>query len=144
MYKYKIVEIKLPLVKERTNELLNTPKLVHNICKDLENLSQETFQVLTLNVKNKLIERHTVSIGTATEAIIHSREVFRDAILDNAIAIILVHNHPSGDTTPSSVDTKITERMIKAGEILGIKVIDHVIIGKDCFCSFREKGLVTF
>ncbi len=95
--------------------------------------------VITMNTKNRVIQKHLVSIGTVNSALVHPRECYRTAILDGAAALILAHNHPSGDPTPSSEDIKITRQLIRAGEVMGIKVLDHVIVG-DTALSLREAG----
>lgn len=103
--------------------MLTTPDAVENFLADLKPLAQEVFVVVTLNTKNRVIERHLVSIGTVNSALVHPRECFRPAILDGAVAVILAHNHPSGDPCPSSEDIKITKQLIGAGQIIGIKVL---------------------
>lgn len=105
---YQTALVQLPLVKEVQKEKVGTPEDVGRLCKDLEALAQETFHVLCLNSKNKLMNRHLVSVGLADASLVHAREVFRPAIMDNASAVILVHNHPSGDPTPSAEDIRIT------------------------------------
>ena len=133
-------------VREPTTTLVLDPASAHAVCADMGNLAQEAFVVLTLNTKNKLITRHLVTLGLADTAPVHPREVFRPAITDSASAVILVHNHPSGDPTPSAEDLRITRQLIDAGKVVGIRVLDHVIIGRGDMphCSLREKGLVTF
>jgi DNA repair protein RadC len=86
--------------------------------------------------------KETVSIGSLNQSIVHPREVFKTALLSNAAAILLLHNHPSGDPAPSQEDLAITRRLIECGDILGIRVLDHIIIGEDCFKSFSEDGLM--
>ena len=122
---------------------LTTPDAVENFLADLKSLAQEVFVVITLNTKNRVIERHLVSIGTVNSALVHPRECFRPAILDGASALIFAHNHPSGDPCPSSEDIKITKQLIGAGQIIGIKVLDHIIVGDSCL-SLREAGLCHF
>ncbi|MBU0459210.1 MAG: DNA repair protein RadC, partial [Nanoarchaeota archaeon] len=101
---------------------------------------KEHFMVLHLDTKNKIIKDEIISIGTLNASIIHPREVFKSAIKESANSIILVHNHPSGDSEPSIEDKEITEKLMEAGEILNIKVLDHVIIGKDNYHSFKENS----
>lgn len=103
---------------------------------------KEEFCVLFLDTKNKVIGAQTVSIGTINQSLVHPREVFRYAIMKNSNSIILSHNHPSGDPTPSKEDILITERLIKAGEYIGIRVLDHLIIGDRRYISLREENLV--
>lgn len=100
---------------------------------------REYFVVMCLNTKNEPTHISTVAIGALNKTIIHPREVFKVAILSNAASVIFCHNHPSGNTDPSPQDIEVTSRLEEAGEILGIKVLDHLIIGDD-FCSMKEKG----
>lgn len=95
-----------------------------------------------LDTKNKVIGTQTVSIGTINQSLVHPREVFRYAIMKNSNSILLSHNHPSGDPTPSKEDILITERLIKAGEYIGIKVLDHLVIGDRRYISLRAENLV--
>jgi len=141
--------VQLPLVKETRKERIRSPEDVARVCADIGELAQETFHVLILNAKNNLANRHMVTIGLADASLVHPREVFRPAIAENATAIVLTHNHPSGDPTPSAEDIKITKQLIEAGRILNIAVQDHVIIGKAAesskgFFSMRESGLCDF
>ena len=123
--------------------MLVTPAHVQAYLCDIKALAQEVFVVITLNAKNRVIQKHLVSIGTVNSALVHPRECYRTAILDGASAVILAHNHPSGDPTPSSEDIKITRQLIQAGGVMGIKVLDHVIVG-DTALSLREAGLCVF
>ena len=100
---------------------------------------KEQFMILLLDTKNRVIKDEIISIGTLNASIIHPREIFKSAIKESANSIILVHNHPSGEPEPSQEDTEITEKLFDAGELLNIKVLDHVIIGKDNYYSFKEK-----
>ncbi|MCL6557569.1 MAG: JAB domain-containing protein [Firmicutes bacterium] len=102
---------------------------------------RENFVVVCLNTKNEPTAIHTVSIGTLDSCSVHPREVFKAAILANASCIILAHNHPSGDPSPSREDVGITERLKEAGKILGVEVLDHIIITDNKFYSFSEKGI---
>jgi len=109
---------------------------------------REEFHVLLLNTKNGLIKRAPVSRGSLNASIVEPREVFKDAIACSAASMILVHNHPSGDPTPSTEDITITKRLVKAGELLNISVLDHIVIGhRDAsrdqdFASLKELGLM--
>ena len=146
---YTAVVVQLPLVRECKQERARTPEDVAGICADLGNLAQESFHTLILNSKNRLINRVMVSMGIVDASLVHPREVFRQAVAENASAVLLVHNHPSGDPTPSAEDIRITRQMIEAGRILDIKVLDHVIIGRKSestqgFLSMRESGLCEF
>lgn len=101
---------------------------------------REEFLVLLLNAKNTLLGFHVVSVGSLTASIVHPREVFKIAILGNAAALILLHNHPSGDPTPSAEDLSITTRLRQVGEVVGIKVLDHIVIGENRYVSFVDDG----
>lgn len=141
--------VQLPLVKETSKDKVRSPEDVARVCADIGELAQETFHVLILNAKNNLANRHMVTIGLADASLVHPREVFRPAIVENASAIVLTHNHPSGDPTPSAEDIRITKQLIEAGRLLNIAVQDHVIIGKATesskgFFSMRESGLCDF
>ena len=109
---------------------------------DLQNLKKEHFITLYINARHKLIHKELISVGTLTANLVHPREVFEPAIIRVAIEIIVAHNHPSGDPAPSSADLEITKRLVEAGKILGIKVLNHIIITKDNYFSFQDKGLV--
>ena len=105
----------------------------------LSGKDKEHFMILHLDSKNRVIKDEIISIGILNASLVHPREVFKSAIKESANAIVLVHNHPSGDYTPSQEDKEITERLFKAGEVLNIKVLDHVIIGKEGYWSWKEK-----
>ena len=99
---------------------------------------REQFVVLLLNSRNRVIGAETVTEGTLTGSIAHPREVFKAAILAHAAAVIVAHNHPSGDPEPSDEDKEITRQLVRSGEVLGIPLLDHVIIGDGCYYSFQE------
>lgn len=100
---------------------------------------QEEFHIVTLDTKHKPIHSHRITVGTLDASLVHPREVFRPAIRDAASAVLLVHNHPSGDPTPSREDHLVTERLTEAGELLGINVLDHLIVARDETISIREQ-----
>ena len=104
--------------------------------------AQEHFVCVYLNVKGKIIGHKILFIGTLSESCVHPREIFHDAIQARAFSIIMVHNHPSGDPTPSKEDVRITRRIQGAGSMIGIELLDHTIIGNNCFISLREKGFL--
>ena len=110
------------------------------IKEQLEVLDREQFIIACLNTKNEPINITVVSVGSLNKAIVHPREVFKTAILSNAASVMAFHNHPSGDTTPSDQDIQLTHRLVEAGELLGIKLLDHLIIGGGSFTSLKEKG----
>lgn len=103
---------------------------------------KEHFLILLLDGKNRIIRRVQVSEGSLNQSIVHPREVFAPAVKESAAAVILVHNHPTGDPAPSSEDIAITRRLKEAGEIMGIKVLDHIIVGDGEYLSFVERGLL--
>jgi DNA repair protein RadC len=100
----------------------------------------EQFGVLLLDTKHRVLRSTVLSVGTLDASIVHPREIFREAVAGGAAAIVLFHNHPSGDPEPSREDTRLTERLIAAGVLMGIDVIDHVILGDARYFSYREKG----
>ena len=100
----------------------------------------ERFLVVLLDGRYRVLRQEVVSQGTLTASLVHPREVFRPALREAAAALILVHNHPSGDPTPSPEDREITARLVKAGEILGVRVLDHVVVAERGYCSLREEG----
>ena len=100
----------------------------------------EQFGVLLLDTKHRLLRTTKVSVGTLDASVVHPREVFRAAVAGGAAAILLFHNHPSGDPTPSDDDVALTRRMIRAGELMGITVLDHIIVAENAYASLRERG----
>lgn len=108
----------------------------------LRDQKKEYFYTVTLDTKRCVIREEVVSIGNLNTAIVHPREVFALAITDRAESIIFAHNHPSGDPTPSPEDIDVTRRLAKVGEVVGIEVLDHIIIGNGCYCSFKEQRLL--
>ena len=107
---------------------------------EYENAVVETAQMLALDTKNKVIGIFSLSIGSLNASIIHPRDVFQRAILSNAASVILVHNHPSGDPTPSPEDMELTRKLVEAGKMLDITVLDHVIVGEGAYISMKEHG----
>lgn len=99
---------------------------------------QEEFWIITLDTKLKPIHEHRITVGTLNNSLVHPREVFRPAILDSAHSVVLMHNHPSGDVTPSDADQNVTNRLKEAGNVLGIGVIDHIIVGGNDAISIEE------
>ena len=120
---------------------ISSPKDAYEMIKEqLEGLDREQFIIACLNTKNEPTNISVVAVGTLNKAIVHPREVFKTAILSNAASIMAFHNHPSGETTPSQQDIQLTNRLYEAGELLGIKLLDHLIIGDGTFTSLKEKG----
>ena len=115
--------------------IIRNAKDVYDFLSDMRTLPKEYFRGLFLNNHNRVVRNEVISIGTVNSSIIHPREVFRAGIECNAAAVVLAHNHPSGEVTPSAEDVEITKQLVQAGKILGITVLDHVIITKDRFVS---------
>ena len=109
---------------------------------DMRHQRQEALKLLLLNTKTRLIGETNISKGTVNAAVISPRELFVEALQKNAVSIILLHNHPSGDPTPSKEDVLITKRIRDAGDLIGIELLDHIIIGNNCYISLREKGFI--
>lgn len=106
----------------------------------LSHLDREAFMVFYLSAKNQVVHFETISVGSLTSSLVHPRELFKGAIQRSAAAVILVHNHPSGDPTPSEDDLALTRRLVQAGELLGIQVLDHIIVGYGKYTSLKERG----
>lgn len=124
----------------KQNSILSPSDCVSYLSAEMKHLTQEHFVVLFLDTKNYIIGKKTIFIGSLNKAIVHPREVFKEAIKRSSASVICAHNHPSGDPTPSSQDIQLTHRLSEAGELLGIKLLDHLIIGDDQFVSLKEKG----
>ena len=125
----------------RSQRSLDSPsKAAGYFMEEMRSLKHEVFKVALLNVKNELISSEYVSVGGLNSSPSHPREVFSMAVKKGAYSVILVHNHPSGDPSPSEADMEITQRLCEAGEILGIRVADHIIIGDGCYVSLRKEG----
>ena len=123
-------------------DIKDPESVVKAIRASIKDKAKEHFKLILLNPRNKIIGISTISIGTLNASLVHPREVFKDAIMHTAASVVLAHNHPSGDPEPSEDDITITKRLIEAGKILGVEVIDHIIVGKNGFFSFKEKGLI--
>jgi len=108
----------------------------------LRDIKKEEFRCVLLDKKNRVIREETVSTGSLTASLVHPRETFKTAVRESAAAVIFVHNHPSGDIKPSQEDILLTRRLVQAGDVLGIKVLDHVIVGDGGHFSFRDSGLL--
>ncbi len=124
------------------NQRYTAPRQVYETFSFLMEETKEVFLALHLDGKNRIICMDLVSIGSLNQSIVHPREVFKTALLSNAAACLLIHQHPTGDPTPSSEDIAITRRLKEAGEIMGIKVLDHIIVGDGEYLSFVERGLL--
>jgi len=130
------------LLKDKKAEIYLTPKEVWEELKDLRNHKKEHFVIFYLDSRNQEIKREIISVGSLNASLVHPREVFEPAVRNLAAQIILAHNHPSGDPEPSEDDLEMTKRLVESGKILGIEVIDHIIVAKNGFLSFKEKNLI--
>lgn len=146
----RIPRYSIELVKESNrayecDQFAANPKEMGRIFDEIFNLSkacEEKMVMACLDAKCKIIGTFEVSTGTLTSSMVHPREIFKRALLLNAYSIAIAHNHPSsGDTTPSTEDIKITKRLKDAGELLGVSLLDHIIIGDD-YCSLKERGYI--
>ncbi|MEO5510453.1 MAG: DNA repair protein RadC [Longimicrobiales bacterium] len=140
------LELGRRLAREGPNERarIRGPRDVYERCAPgLRDLMQEEFRVLLLNTQHAVVRDLLVTRGTLDTSLVHPREVFRAAVAEASSAVILVHNHPSGDPTPSAEDRDVTRQLAEAGRIIGIPVIDHVVIGDARYVSFVEAGLLT-
>lgn len=144
---YRIPIYKVMLVKDgsRVSDVkqIKQPTDVAEMVKAyLQGVDREHFVVVMLDTKNKVIGINTVSIGSLAMSIAHPREVFKPAILANAASIILAHNHPSGDPSPSNEDIKVTKNLVEGGQLLNIGVLDHIILGDTHYLSMKAEGLI--
>ncbi|MBI5167456.1 MAG: DNA repair protein RadC [candidate division NC10 bacterium] len=131
------------LVKQEEEFVIRSPEDVYEATKDtLRGAKKEHFLALYLNARNQLIKKETISIGSLNANIVHPREVFHPAVGEAAASVILVHNHPSGDTEPSKDDIALTRRLVEAGRIMGIEVLDHIIVGNKKFSSLKDRGII--
>ncbi len=148
--KIRIRSIRAIFSKEVIRE--NAPVWVKSTCTSAENVfelfrdlakeAKENFVALHLDAKNRIICFDQVSIGSLSASIVHPREVYKTALLSSAAAVLFIHNHPSGDTTPSREDIEMTKRLKDAGELLGIRVLDHLIVGEEGYYSFANNGIL--
>ncbi len=113
---------------------------VYSNMQKMRRLDREEFRVIHLDAKNRMVGYEIIAVGTLTAAMVHPREVFKGALLNNSAAIVCCHNHPSGDPTPSSEDDVLTEQLEKGGDLLKVRLLDHVIIGSQNFYSYADKG----
>ncbi len=129
------------LVFQNCTAVVDSPERVWRLLQpEMGILSREEFRVLVLNNKNHILKNSVVSMGTVSEALVHPREIFRDAIRESGASIIIAHNHPSGVLVPSREDIASTKRIKEAGSIIGIELLDHVIISQGAYLSLKEAG----
>ena len=119
-----------------------SPENIWQVLRDIHRAKKEHFIVLFLDTRNQEIKRELVSMGTVNTSMVHPREVFKEAISANAVSIILAHNHPSNKTDPSDNDISVTRRLVEAGNLIGIEVIDHIIVASSGYYSFRHNNLI--
>ncbi|MFF3100946.1 JAB domain-containing protein [Viridibacillus arvi] len=137
--------VRVQLVKEKSllysNRTVRSPQNGAELFREfLGEVDREHFLVMCLNTKNEPTHLNTVHIGSLNASIVHPREVIKPAILSNAASIMVCHNHPSGNCEPSPEDIEVTKRLQEVGEIVGIELLDHIILGEGSYLSFREKG----
>ncbi len=128
--------------KEQRVNISSPGEVASLFLEEMRYLKKEHFKVLLLNTKNEIIMIENISVGNLNSSVVHPREVFCTAVKKSACALIAVHNHPSGNPTPSDADINITNRLVEAGELLGIKLLDHLIIGDGEYVSLKEKRLM--
>jgi len=123
--------------------VVNSPQdVAHLVMEEMRYLDREHFRIMSLTTKNHVLGISLISVGSLNSSLVHPRECFKEAIRRNSNAIILLHNHPSGDPTPSQEDVEVTRRLAEGGRILGIEVLDHVIIGDNRYISLKERGIL--
>ena len=141
-YQVRLAFVREPPAPTRTAPLLSRPEAVYDLFRSMRRLDRECLAVALLDAKHRLVGIHAVHVGTSTQSAVGPSDVFKAAILANAQAIVIVHNHPSGDPAPSPDDVATTCRLKTAGENLGIHVLDHIIVGEEGFVSLHQRGIV--
>lgn len=138
--------VRIKLITEKRlyseEELTSLQKVVQFISKELAECDREVLCILNCNAKCQVINMNVVSMGSLTETLVTGRELFKSAILSNARGVILIHNHPSGDCTPSKQDVLVTERLVACGELIGITVLNHIILGRGTYLSMKEANMM--
>ena len=135
---------KFLMIKEATGKLIRMAEDIYKLMKPETKIDRECCFVIHLNGRNKVIEKELVSMGTVTASLVAPREIFRRAIIQGSAAIIVVHNHPSGDPEPSLADIEVCNNLIKAAEILNVKLLDFMVIGFTDYVSFKDRGIGRF
>jgi DNA repair protein RadC len=136
---------RISVVREHTNRYakVDSSRTLNEIAKELlADAATERFLVFFLDTKNRILGFNEASVGSLSLSVVHPRDIFRIAVLKGANAVVFAHNHPSGDPAPSGEDRECTKRLIRAGEILGIRVLDHIIIGDEQYYSFADAGMM--
>lgn len=132
---------RLACLSEETRPTIRSPQdVAHLLLPELRDARKEHFKSLLLDRKNRVLKAITVSIGTLDSSLVHPREVFKEAIMASSASIIVAHNHPSGDPTPSIEDRRVTQRLYEAGQLLGIDLLDHIVIGDNQWVSLKQIG----
>lgn len=145
MTKYRLELVKEESHKYEVETRISCPKDIYEVLTKVCRIqcnAEEVFILITLNTKNIVTGYFEVHRGTINTSLVHPREVFKRALLNNASNIMVAHNHPSGDPNPSKEDLQITERLKEAGNLLGINLLDHIIVGEDKYISLKEKGVL--
>ncbi|WP_061311287.1 RadC family protein [Clostridium botulinum] len=146
MEKEKIDIVKIKMIREGSLDVprkkIDSPESAYNIVRYLELEDREHLVVLAVNTKNVVVNISTISVGSLNSSIVHPREVFKTLILSNAASFLVAHNHPSGYTSPSGEDIKVTKILKECGKIFGIKLLDHIIVGEEKYLSFAEEGIL--
>lgn len=138
-----VLEKEVSINRPDLTGIIRSPEDVHKFARDyirIHERSEEHLYMICMTVKNRIIGVFELSHGNINSSIFGTREMFQKALLANAASIIVMHNHPSGDPTPSKEDVKATERAVEAGRIIGIEVLDHIIVGDERYCSLKERG----
>lgn len=138
-----VLEKELSVNYPELDRKMNGPEKVVRLAKEflhLDDQTEEYLYMICMNSKLELTSVFEISHGNVNSSIIGAREIFQKALLANAVSIILMHNHPSGDSTPSREDIEVTKRIVEAGRVVGIELVDHIIIGRPMFTSLKEKG----
>lgn len=142
---HRVVLVKEKGVRYDIERRIKTPRDSYDAVKaiyDIENFTQEVFIAIFLSTKNDITGIHEIFRGSINSCLVDAKLVFQSALLHNAASIILIHNHPSGDTTPSSEDLELTRKLVECGKIMDMHIIDHLIIGHDSYTSLKEKGII--
>ena len=140
-----VLEKEVSVYCPEVDRKMNNPEKIVGLAKtylQMHELPEEYMYMVCMNTKLDMIGVFEISHGNVNSSIVGTREVFQKALLANAVCIAMIHNHPSGDPTPSREDIKVTERLVKAGEVLGIQVLDHIIIGRPGYTSLKDKGYI--
>ncbi|AXF57896.1 JAB domain-containing protein [Salicibibacter kimchii] len=131
-------------MQQRERYSIKTPEDASDyVMEEMRFLTQEHFVAIYLNTKNQVLHKKTLFIGSLNASIVHPREVFKEALRRSAASIVCLHNHPSGDPSPSKEDREVTKRLVDCGKVLGVEVLDHIIIGDRRYTSLREHGIIS-